>query len=83
MLRLDMDLPGLILRLIRMAYTQDSRTNQVCKALIGKALLAERWSENANGVLLYIDMIRYNPCSFRKVQMLTSAKNFKVKERAL
>lgn len=43
---------------MRMAYSKDPRTNQVCKALIGKTILAGQWA-NGDGILIYVDMIRY------------------------
>lgn len=46
------------MRLMRMAYSKDPRTNQVCKALIGKTILAGQWA-NGDGILIYVDMIRY------------------------
>ena len=42
---------------MKMSYNSDPRTNQVCKALIAKALMSKPWL-NGDGILVYIDMIR-------------------------
>ncbi|CDS04075.1 hypothetical protein LRAMOSA07030 [Lichtheimia ramosa] len=51
------DLRYVLIRLVRMAYTKDPRSKQVCMALIGKTMLAGKWA-NGDGILIYIDMIR-------------------------
>ncbi|KAI8391305.1 uncharacterized protein BYT42DRAFT_189494 [Radiomyces spectabilis] len=51
-----LDLRTLILHLMQMAHNPDPRTNQVCKALIAKALMVESWVSDS--ILVYLDLIR-------------------------
>ncbi|KAI7863026.1 hypothetical protein BDF14DRAFT_1436212 [Spinellus fusiger] len=50
------DLPTLLRRLIKMAFTKVTYQNQICKVLIAKVLVVDHWASES--LLFYMDLIR-------------------------